>query len=114
MTRRNFDSKPYRDAYVRENVRHWLARQIRVLREERGLSQEDFAKIFGKPQSTIARLEDPDYGRMSLTTLLKLASAFDVGLDVRFVPIATIAAKRDLSNAAMSVGAFAAAVPPGE
>ena len=40
----------------------------------------------GIAQPTISQLEDPNYGRFSLATLIKLAEAFDVGLAVRFVP----------------------------
>jgi hypothetical protein len=38
------------------------------------------------PQNAISRLESPDYGKLTLTTLRRLAMAFDVGLIVRFVP----------------------------
>jgi len=38
------------------------------------------------PQNAISRLESPDYGKATLTTLKRIASAFDVGLVVRFVP----------------------------
>ena len=37
-------------------------------------------------QNNISRLESPDYGRHSLTSLKKLAAALDVALAVRFVP----------------------------
>ncbi len=42
-------------------------------------------------QEQISRLEDPNYSKFTLTTLKKLASAFDVGLMVRFVPISDLA-----------------------
>ena len=37
-------------------------------------------------QNAISRLESHDYGKPTITTLKRLASAMDVGLVVRFVP----------------------------
>ena len=37
-------------------------------------------------QNAISRLENPSYGKATLTTLKRLAAAFDVALIVRFVP----------------------------
>jgi hypothetical protein len=36
-------------------------------------------------QASVARLEDPTYGRYSLGTLLKVANAFDTGVSIKFV-----------------------------
>jgi len=99
--------KEYRDAYMDEQVRTWIARQIRVLREQRGWSQTEFARRCGKPQSVISRLEDPDYGKISLQTLLDLRAAFDVGLEVGFVDYGTAIKRcRDLGRGAMEVASF--------
>jgi transcriptional regulator with XRE-family HTH domain len=76
--------KAYREAYVEENVRTGIAYQIRALREARGWSQKKFAEMLGKPQSVLSRIEDPDYGKLSLQTLLEVASTFDVALLVQF------------------------------
>ncbi|MBI4311360.1 MAG: helix-turn-helix transcriptional regulator [Chloroflexi bacterium] len=61
-----------------------LAFQIRLLREKRGWTQEELARRAGKRQETISQWENPDYGRYTLSTLMELANAFDVGIIVRF------------------------------
>lgn len=99
--------KDYRDLYMDQTVRSWLARQVRVLREDRGWSQQDLAEATGLKQSAVSRLEDPDYGRYTLSTLLKLRSAFDVGLEVKFVEYgAAIAHSRDVSRSALKVCSY--------
>ena len=75
--------KEYRQLFA-EDVGTGLAFQIKLMREDRGWTQEQLAQCAGKAQETISQLENPDYGRHSLTTLKKLAAAFDVALIVRF------------------------------
>ena len=75
----------FRREYVAEHARSGVAYQIKAMRDARGWSQADLAKKADKSQSNIARLEDPDYGKFSIQTLLELADAFDVWLSVQFV-----------------------------
>lgn len=56
-----------------------------------GWSQPELAKKLGTSQNAISRLEKPDYGKASLTTLKKLAAIYDVGLIVRFAPFSQLA-----------------------
>jgi transcriptional regulator with XRE-family HTH domain len=105
--REQLRNKEFRDAYVAEDIRTGITFQIRALREARGLSQSDLGSRIGNPQSAIARVENPNYGRFSLTTLLKLASAFDVALLVRFVAFSELVERnRDLSPGHLAVPAF--------
>ncbi len=99
-------SKEYRESYVENHVRRWLAAQIRILREQEGRNwtQKNLAAKLGKPQSAVSRLEDPDYGKMTVSTLLELAAAFDVALAVRFVDFPCfVEMTRDLSRSAGEV-----------
>ena len=100
--------KAFRDAYVAEHVRTGLAYQINALRQQRSWSQADLGRRAGKPQNVISRLEDPDYGRLGVQTLLEIAAAFDVALLVRFVSHEEILKwTTDVSPTALEVPSFA-------
>jgi transcriptional regulator with XRE-family HTH domain len=84
-------SRAARDGFVRSHLNKTIAYQIRTLRDREELSQGALAERVGMNQNAISRLESPDYGKHTLTTLRRLASAFDVGLVVRFVPFSELA-----------------------
>lgn len=81
----SLEDRDYRREFAEENISTGLAFQIRLLRESRGWTQEELAQRTGQAQASISRLENPNYGRHSLTTLKRLAAAFDVAMAVRFV-----------------------------
>jgi len=64
--------------------------KIRAMRERRKMSQNKLGAAAGVKQEWISKLEDPNYGRLTISTLLKIASAFDCGLSVDFVPFSQI------------------------
>jgi transcriptional regulator with XRE-family HTH domain len=89
--------REYRSAFVRERVRSSIALQIRALREQRNhMTQKQLGVAIGKAQTWISVLEDPDYGKMSVATLLSLAQAFDTDLEIKFRPFSR--ALHELTN----------------
>ncbi|WP_239250058.1 helix-turn-helix transcriptional regulator [Candidatus Nitrotoga sp. M5] len=75
-----------RAAYVEAELVNSLAHQIRIIRQQRGLSQRQLAEKLGTTQTTVSRLEDPSYGRYSMRSLLALSKVFDTAILVRFMP----------------------------
>jgi transcriptional regulator with XRE-family HTH domain len=84
LIRRLRKGRHVRTRFVESQLDKKLAFQIRSLRGDS--SQEEMEKRTGIKQQVISRLENPYYGKATLTTLKKIAAASDVGLLVEFVP----------------------------
>lgn len=103
------NDKEYRDAFVSEHISTGIPFQIKALREqeERKWSQKELGKRAGMLQERISVLEDPNYGKFNIATLKKIASAFDIGLIVRFVPFSELAEwELNLSSESLKVSSF--------
>jgi transcriptional regulator with XRE-family HTH domain len=82
-------SKEYRDALVEAEIANGIAFQIRAMQAERGWTQKQLGDSAGMEQGSISRLLNSS-GNSSLTTLRRMASAFDVALITRFVPFSQL------------------------
>lgn len=82
---RKLRNKTYRDGYTEAQLSIEIPFQIRALRKARGWTQTQLAERCGIPQARISHIEQPGRDPLSLRTLYRLASAFDVGLLVQFV-----------------------------
>jgi transcriptional regulator with XRE-family HTH domain len=72
------------EAYEAARLAYELGRAVRELREQRGWSQSQLAQSAGMTQSAVARFEAG--GTVpTLAVLERLARAFEMELDVRFV-----------------------------
>ncbi len=74
-----------RRGYLESCIEQDIAWQIRLNREARDLTQAELAASVGTRQSSIARAEDPSYGKHSIAMLTKIAHAFGCALLLRFV-----------------------------
>lgn len=77
-------SKVYRETYVTSSLDDRLAAQIRALRLVRGWNQSELAERCEMSQSRVSLLEN-SCSNASLNSLKRIASAYDVGLSVKFV-----------------------------
>jgi transcriptional regulator with XRE-family HTH domain len=76
----------YRNAFISEEIDTGLPMQLRAMREARGWNQKYVAEKMETKQPRFSLMEKPGYGNFSLNTLKRLASIFNVGLIVSFVP----------------------------
>jgi transcriptional regulator with XRE-family HTH domain len=77
------------------------------MRHDRDWTQNELGQRTGMAQETISQLESPSYGRFTLRTLKRLASAFDVALMVKFVPFSRLAGwETELSPEDLAVPSF--------
>ncbi len=84
------EDKEYREAFVNEHIDTGIPFQLHALREHKDWTQKELGEKSGMAQESISRSEDPNYGKFTLKTLKRLASAFDVALIVRFAPISEL------------------------
>jgi len=74
----------YQYAYAEDFLNTSVATQIRVLREQQGLTQEELAQKIGTKQAGISRLENVNYSAWKTDTLRKIARALKVRLKITF------------------------------
>ena len=82
--------KAYRHAYAAAHVGDYLAMQIHSMRSRSGWTQKRLADESGNTQPQISNWEASCEG-VNLSSLHKLAAAFDVALIVKFVPFSQLA-----------------------
>ena len=75
-----------RASYIRSKLNVNIPSQIRASRRRRDWTQGELAQIADMKQSRISAIETPGAVKFNLETLIRLAAAFRVGLQVKFVP----------------------------
>jgi transcriptional regulator with XRE-family HTH domain len=99
--------KRYRDAFVSEHIDTGIPFQIRALRKQREWTQKKLSDLTGMAQERISVAENPNYSRFNLKTLKRIATAFEVALIVRFVPISELVKwELNLSSEALEAVSF--------
>ena len=96
--RRNFDDEEYRNSYAESFMNTFVAAQIKTLREEFPLTQEELAKKTGTQQPGIARLENVNYSSWKVESLRKLARALHVRLKISFEEFGTLPGEVEAFN----------------
>jgi DNA-binding XRE family transcriptional regulator len=71
--------------YQEERQALMLAMKIAKLREKKGLSQQQMAKLMGTSQQAVSRIESGEYEGFTLKTLEKIAEATGTRVKIEFV-----------------------------
>ena len=74
-----------RESYIRSKLSVLIPAQVRSLRLRRGMTQAELGNTSDMKQARISNLERIGETSFNINTLIRLASAFHVGLEVRFV-----------------------------
>jgi transcriptional regulator with XRE-family HTH domain len=82
--------KKYREEFVAAQVKRGIPFQVQTLMKQKGYSQEKLAEASGLTQGVISRAANPDYGNLTLNTIIKIAAGFDVAFIGKFVPFSEL------------------------
>ena len=74
----------FRYGYAESYLNSYVAAQIKTLREQRDMTQEDLAERMGSKQAGISRLENVNYSAWKTDTLRRIARALGVRLRISF------------------------------
>jgi transcriptional regulator with XRE-family HTH domain len=84
-------SKKYREQFVAAQAKRALPFQIRALMKKKGWSQEKLATESGLTQGVISRAADPNYGNLTINTIVRIAGGLDVAYLGLLVPFSDLA-----------------------
>ena len=71
--------------YQEERQALKLAMKIAELRNQKGLTQQELARLMGTSQQAISRIESGEYEGFTLKTLEKIAEATGMRVEIEFV-----------------------------
>jgi len=83
-------SKKYREEFVASQLKRGIPFQIRTLMKQMELSQEELASRANLSQGVVSRAANPNYGNLTLNTIIRIAAGFDVAFIGRFVPFSEL------------------------
>jgi transcriptional regulator with XRE-family HTH domain len=84
------NDREYAEEYADAFLNSYIATQIKVIREQREMTQAELGERIGTTQTGISRIEDVNYSSWSIRTLRNLARAFGVRLRVSFDSYGTL------------------------
>jgi DNA-binding XRE family transcriptional regulator len=84
--REDLKDPEFKAHYQEERQALMLAMKIAKLREKKGLSQQQMAKLMGTSQQAVSRIESGEYEGFTLKTLEKIAEATGTKVKIEFVP----------------------------
>jgi transcriptional regulator with XRE-family HTH domain len=87
LWKRFAESKEYRDNFVAAFVKKSIPSQIRAWMKKQGIAtQQELAKRSGITQGVVSRAANPNYGDLTLNTVIKIGSGLDCVFVGRYVP----------------------------
>lgn len=101
------ESKGYREEFVTSQVKRGIPFQIETLLKDLDIPQAELAARSGLTQGVISRAANPNYGNLTLNTLIRIAAGFDIAFIGKFVPFSELGRWYiDLSEESVKVKPF--------
>ncbi len=82
--------KKFREQFVASELKRGIAFQIQAMLKHMNTTQADVAEQAGITQGVVSRAADPDYGNLTLNTIIRIAAGFDVAFIGEFVPFSRL------------------------
>lgn len=82
--------KTFREEFVATIARRVIPLQIAALMRARRMNQTKLAAASGLTQGVISRAADPNYGNLTINTIIRIAAGFDVAFLGVFVPFSKL------------------------
>ena len=90
-------SKKFRHSFASSYIKRGIPYQILAMMQQRKWTQSQLAKHANLSQGVVSRAANPDYGDLTLNTIIRIAEGFDVAFIGKFVPFSGFI--KELSNA---------------
>jgi transcriptional regulator with XRE-family HTH domain len=87
---RKLSNKEYRASFAALQLKRGVPFQIQALLKNRGWTQEQLAQYANLTQGVVSRAQNRDYGNLTINTISRIASGFDVAFVGRFVPFSAL------------------------
>jgi transcriptional regulator with XRE-family HTH domain len=83
-------SREFREEFSALQLKRGVAFQIRALLRKRGWTQGRLAEESKLTQGVVSRAQNPDYGKLTINTLNRIANGFDIAFIGAFVPFSEL------------------------
>ena len=60
-----------------------IGKKIKILRKERGVTQEELANMVGISRATLSKIENSSFNKVSAVVLENILSSLGYGLDIK-------------------------------
>jgi transcriptional regulator with XRE-family HTH domain len=82
--------KRYREEFVATLTRRMIPLQISAIMRARRINQKELADASGLTQGAISRAANPNYGNLTVNTIIRVAAGLDVAFIGLFVPFSRL------------------------
>jgi len=83
-------NKKFREEFNALQLKRGVPFQVRALLKKKRWTQEQLAEYANLSQGVVSRVQNPNYGNLTINTIARVAAGFDVAFVGRFVPFSEL------------------------